>query len=86
MITRYGKRTGKPMPDLPKNSQIFLYQAEDGQIRLEISLKDETVSLFHRMMAKLCQVSIPTINEHIETVHEDGKLGQEATIHKFLIV
>ena len=38
------------------------------------------------MMAQLYDVSLPTINEHIKKIYDDGELTEEATIRKFRIV
>ena len=67
-------------------SQLILYQTEDGQTKLEVRLQDETVWLTQKMMAELFQVSVPTINEHIKNIHSEGEQLPEATIRKFLIV
>ncbi len=67
-------------------SQLILYQTEDGQTKLEVRLQDETVWLTQKMMAELFQVSVPTINEHIKNIHSEREQLPEATIRKFLIV
>jgi len=37
-------------------------------------------------MAQLFDVAIPTINEHLKNIYEQGELGRETTIRKFLTV
>lgn len=69
-----------------ENSQLVIYRTEDGKIKLDVRFKDETVWLSQKQMGELFQVSIPTINEHIKTVYEDGELTPGATIRKFRIV
>ena len=66
--------------------EMLLYQTEDGQVKLEVRLEDETVWLTQKMMAELFQVTVPTINEHIKNIYKQGELTQEATIRKFRIV
>jgi hypothetical protein len=66
--------------------ELILYQAEDGKTKIEVRLQDETAWLSQKLMAELFQVTIPTINEHIKTIYDDGELEAEATIRKFLIV
>ncbi|WAC08518.1 MAG: virulence RhuM family protein [Thermodesulfobacteriota bacterium] len=68
------------------NSQLVLYQTEDGKARIEVRLQDETVWLTQKMMADLFQVAVPTINEHIKNILAEGELVSKATIRKFLIV
>ena len=67
-------------------NQILLYQAEDGETRLEVLHQDETVWLSQRDMAELFQKTVPTINVHIRNVYDEGELQREATIRKSLIV
>ncbi|MBI5592975.1 MAG: virulence RhuM family protein [Deltaproteobacteria bacterium] len=76
------------MSDTPESgsSQIIIYQAEDGNTRLEVRLEQETVWLTQKMMAELFQVSVPTINEHIKNINNEAELMPEATIRKFRIV
>ena len=68
------------------NSELILYQAEDGKIQLEVRLQDETVWLTQKMMSDLFQVAVPTINEHIKNIYSEAELLPGATIRKFLIV
>jgi hypothetical protein len=68
------------------NSELILYQTEDGKTRLEVRLQDETVWLTQKMMSDLFQIAVPTINEHIKNIFAEGELVSGATIRKFLIV
>ena len=68
------------------NSELVLYQTEDGKTRVEVRLQDETVWLTQKMMSDLFQVAVPTINEHIKNIFIEGELSSRSTIRKFLIV
>ncbi len=74
------------MSDVLNASQMLIYQTTDGITKLEVHLENETVWLSQKQMAELFQVTIPTINEHIKTIYDDGELEVEATIRKFRIV
>ena len=76
----------KKKEQAPTKSELILYQTEDGKTKIEVRLQDETVWLSQKLMAELFQITIPTINEHIKTIYDDGELEAEATIRKFLIV
>jgi len=67
-------------------SELLLYQADDGQTRVQVRLEDETVWLTQRQMAELFQKSIPTINEHVQNIYEEGELQPEATLRNFRMV
>jgi len=68
------------------NSNILLYQTEDGQTRVEVRLQDKTVWLSQKLMADLFQKDVRTINEHIKNILADREQASEATIRKFRIV
>ncbi|WP_211090523.1 virulence RhuM family protein [Nesterenkonia sedimenti] len=51
----------------------------------EMRYEDENVWLTQKMMAELYGVSVPTINEHLKRVFDDGELSQESVIRKFRI-
>ncbi len=73
-------------PSAKPNSNILLYQTEDGQTRVEVRLQDETVWLSQKLMADLFQKDVRTNNEHIKNILADREQASEATIRKFRIV
>ena len=76
-----------PADDDPEDTgELLFYQTEDGQNRIQLRLHDGTVWLTQKQLSNLYQVSIPTVNEHLATIYEDGELTPEATIRKFRIV
>jgi len=66
-------------------SELLLYQAEDGQTRVQVRLEDETVWLSQKQMAELFQKGVRTISEHIQNIYEEGELREEAVFRKFRI-
>jgi len=72
----------------PKESsgEFLLYQIEDGQVKLDVRLQDETVWLTQPLMAELFQTSQQNISQHIQNIFEEGELTPEATHKKFLSV
>jgi len=65
---------------------VILYQTEDGQTKLEVQFKDETVWLTIEQMAELFQRDRSTISRHIKSVYEDGELMKSMTCAKFACV
>ncbi len=53
---------------------------------IEMRYEDENIWLTQKMLSTLYDVEIPTINEHIKKIYEDGELAEEATIRNFRIV
>ncbi|MBU0611115.1 MAG: virulence RhuM family protein [Armatimonadetes bacterium] len=70
----------------PPTGEIILYQTEDGRTRVECRFADETLWLSQALMAELFQVTVQTVNQHLQSIHAEGELPPEATIRSFLIV
>ena len=68
---------------MENNSEIIIYNTEDGLTKVEVSFIDDNVWLTQDQMATLFQKSKSTINEHIKNIYEDGELQQVSTMKKF---
>ena len=69
-----------------ENNKIIIYNTEDGGMKIEVKLENETVWLSQSQMAELFQKTVPTINEHIKNVFAEGELSENSTIRNFRIV
>jgi len=69
-----------------QESDIILYQTDDGKAKIEVRLVNESAWLNRKMMAELFQTTISNINLHLKNIFEEGKLQEDATIKDFLIV
>ena len=65
--------------------QIILYQTQDGDSKIEVTLANETVWLTADQMAELFQRNKSTISRHIKNVFEEGELNKEVVVAKFAI-
>ena len=72
--------------NLPGKSQFLVYETEDGQVKIDVRLFDETVWLTQQLMADLFQTSQQNISLHVQNVYQEGELAQEATYKKYLSV
>lgn len=68
---------------MENNSEIIIYNTEDGLTKVEVSFIDDNVWLTQDQMAVLFQKSKSTINEHIKNIYEEGELQQAFTMKKF---
>ena len=66
--------------------EILVYQSEDGKIKLDVRLQDETVWLTQKLIAELFQTTIPNINIHLKSIYDEGELNENSTIKDFLTV
>lgn len=69
-----------------RQSELVLYQTEDGRTRIQCRFEDDTLWLTQAQMAELFQTSVPNINIHLKAIYEEGELTAEATIKSHLIV
>ena len=74
--------SAEPLP----NSEIILYQTEDGRTRVQCRFEDETVWLSQSLIGELFEKDVRTINEHLRNIFAEGELRREATVRKFRIV
>lgn len=70
----------------PAKGQFLLYQAEDGELKIDVRFENESVWLTQQQIAELFQTTIPNVSMHMSNVYEEGELSAEATIKKFLTV
>lgn len=63
--------------------QIILYQTQDGESKIEVTLANETVWLTADQMAELFQRNKSTISRHIKNVFESGELRQDSVVAFF---
>jgi len=66
-----------------KHNQIIIYNTEDGETKIEVQIKDETVWLTQKQMAELFDKAKSTINEHIQNIYDEKELVLEETMRKF---
>lgn len=71
---------------MQNKGEIIIYQTQDGETKLSVNLKDETVWLSLDQMAELFQRDKSTISRHIKNVFEEGELQQDSTVAKFATV
>jgi hypothetical protein len=66
-----------------QESNIIIYQTEDGKTKIETRLENETVWLTQAQMAELFQKSKATISEHLKNIFEEGELDEISVVRKF---
>ena len=68
------------------NSEILIFQTEDGQTNIEVRLEEETVWLSQIQMAELFQTTKQNISLHIKNVFGEGELEEISTVKNYLTV
>lgn len=67
------------------NSDILIYQNQDGNIRIDVRLDEETVWLTQAQMATLFGKDKRTISEHISNVFSESELDENSVVRNFRI-
>ena len=64
-------------------SEIIIYQTEDGNTKIDVKFQDETVWLTQAQLCELYQTSKSNISEHIKHIFEEGELEETSVVRKF---
>jgi hypothetical protein len=56
------------------NTEIVIYQTDDGQTRINVKLEDETVWLSQEQICSLFEKSKATVSEHISVNYRNNQL------------
>lgn len=65
------------------NSQLLLYQTEDGQTKIDVRLEEDTVWLSIKQMSQLFQRDRSAISKHIRNIFTENELEEELVCAKF---
>ncbi len=69
-----------------KDTELILYRSEDGTIKIEVRMEDETVRLSLNQMAELFQRDKSVISRHIRNIFAEGELEEAATVANYATV
>lgn len=67
------------------DSEILLYQTEDGLNRIRVRLENETVWLTQAQMVDLFQTTRQNISLHVNNIFKEGELSEESVVKDYLI-
>ncbi len=65
------------------DSEIVIYQNQDGNVKIDVRLEEETVWLTQAQMALLFNKSRTTITEHIQNIFKEGELCESSVCRNF---
>lgn len=71
---------------MPDETDILIYQTEDGDTKIDVRLENETVWMTQKAIAELYQTSSQNITLHIKNIYEEDELEQESTCKNYLQV
>ena len=68
---------------MDNKNEIVIYQSQDGTIKVDVLLTEETVWLTQAQMAMLFDKDKRTISEHIVNIFKENELQENMVIRKF---
>ena len=65
-------------------TQIVIYESKDGQTKLDVQLKVESVWLSQAQMVELFEKSKQNISLHINNIFKEGELDKISVVKEYL--
>jgi len=77
----------KPNKLIIRNSTVefLIFTSQSGEEGIEVRVEDENVWLTQKLIARLFDVKIPTINEHLKAIFATRELEENSVIRNLLI-
>jgi len=67
-----------------QDSQMIIYQTEDGLTKIDVSFDGDTVWLTQAQMADLFQTTKQNVSLHINNIFKEGELAQNSVVKEYL--
>ena len=68
------------------NSNILIYQNENGNIKVDVRFEDETLWLSQAQICEVFGKAKSTISEHIKAIFEEDELTPDSTVRNYRTV
>ncbi|MCK5511062.1 virulence RhuM family protein [Candidatus Parcubacteria bacterium] len=66
-------------------AEFLIFTSQAGEDGIEVRVQDENVWLTQKLIARLFDVSIPNINEHLKNIFSSEELDENSVIRNFRI-
>lgn len=67
----------------PDMEQMIIYQTDDGAVKVDVRMQNDTVWLSLDLMAQLFQRDKSTISRHIKNIFSEGELSPDSVVANF---
>ena len=65
------------------NSNILIYQNDNGNIKVDVLFEDESLWLSQTQICEVFDKAKSTISEHIKAIFEEGELDERVVVRKY---
>jgi len=69
----------------PKTGEILFYTSDEGELKVNVFLQDETMRMSQKQMGELFGVGTNTINYHLSEIFKSQELSEDSVIRNFRI-
>lgn len=83
MVARINSRGQRCMN---QKTELVIFKAQDGNVKLDVKLENETVWLTQAQMTELFQTTKQNISLHLNNVFKEGELDKSSTVKEYLTV
>ena len=66
-------------------AEFLIFTSQAGEDGIEVRVEDGNVWLTQKLISKLFDVTVPTINEHLKNIFSSEELEEKSVVRKFLI-
>jgi hypothetical protein len=63
-----------------EKSEFLLYSSDNGDIKIDVFLRDENIWLTQKKMSELFDVNVPAISKHLNNIFESNELEENSVI------
>ncbi|MDY0017777.1 MAG: virulence RhuM family protein [Candidatus Delongbacteria bacterium] len=78
--------TDKKLQIRNSTAEFLIFTKQAGEDSIEVRVQDENIWLTQKLIAKLFEVEVNTVNYHVKEVFNSGEQNENSTIRKFRIV
>ncbi|MBW1649771.1 MAG: virulence RhuM family protein [Deltaproteobacteria bacterium] len=76
------KKTDKQITIQNNSAEFLLYTSPNKEVKVEVLLRNQTIWLNQKQIAKLFGVNVPAISKHLKNIFDEGELQRKATVSK----
>ena len=77
------KKNTKNTKNNNDSGEIIIYAGADGETKIEVQMKDETVWLSQKQMAELFDCSVDNVSLHMKNIFRDGELNENSVTEEY---
>ncbi len=74
------------MENSEKNSELIIYQTQDGETKIDVRMESDTVWLSLMQLSELFQRDKSVVSRHIKNIYEEGELEMKSTVANYATV